>query len=501
MSYNKDKSIAFRSFLAVLLFVGFYILGLGIAAALLYVPFIDIGGGSFHVRADFFCVIGAFIIVISLVPRRNKFEQPGPLLQEAEHPRLFAEIRKVAELTGQVMPKEVYLISQVNAWVSQYGGFLGFKTKRIMGLGLTLLQILDISELRAILAHEFGHYYGGDTKLAPLVYRTRSTIERTLSGLSNHSSMLQKPFQVYGNLFLRVTHSVSRAQEFAADKLAVSIAGSEKFISGLTKIHAASEAFDPYWKNELAPVLSSGFLPPVADGFRMFIKAQKISDGLAEKIQSELENPISNKYDTHPPFKNRIDSVKDIHTIVQDNANNVMAITLMENVQFVEKQLLIFIADKKSVESLKPIEWNEAAEKVYIPYWEAVMQGQTIGLKDITPLDIPKVARDVSSFAEGLKINKNEQISHAALANKVIGSALAFILHNKGWSVETFPGESVYFKHDGLSMDPFNVLTDLSSGKLTEADWDEICRNAGIENINIGRVAVGGFQRDEEFEA
>lgn len=496
------KSIAFRAFLAVILMVGFYLLGLVIAGILLYIPYAEWNyAGRLHIKLAFFCVVGAGTILISLIPRRNKFIQPGPLLNESEHPLLFKELKKVAELTNQEMPKEVYLITEVNAWVSQYGGFWGLGSKRIMGIGLALLQTLDISEFRAVLVHEFGHYHGGDTKLAPWVYKTRGTIERTLQGLGNQSSILQKPFLLYGKLFLKVTHSVSRAQELTADKLAARVAGSDNFISGLTKIHASSLAFDSYWREELAPVLGSGFLPPVADGFNRFIKSHNVARALTETIQKQMESAKSDPYDTHPPLKERIDAVKNIVGNEFESTNHSQAISLVEHIQELEKQLLTFIVDKKRVDNLKPIDWEDTAVQIYIPFWESVIQGQTIGLKDITPVDIPKIANNVTSFTERLKVNKDENIPHEALANKVIGSALAYILYKKGWNVNALPGEPVVLRNGDTTIKPFEVLSEFASGKLQEEEWIELCRNAGINAINIGRVAVGGLQRDEQLES
>jgi Zn-dependent protease with chaperone function len=34
---------------------------------------------------------------------------------------------------------------------------MGFGSRRVMGLGLPLLQALNVSQLEAVLAHEFGH--------------------------------------------------------------------------------------------------------------------------------------------------------------------------------------------------------------------------------------------------------------------------------------------------------------------------------------------------------
>ena len=88
------------------------------------------------------------------------------------------------------MPSEVYLTAEVNAWVMDRGGMMGFGSRRVMGLGLSLLQVLSVSQLRAVVAHEFGHFHGGDTKLGPWIYKTRAAIGRTLEGLAECSSLL-----------------------------------------------------------------------------------------------------------------------------------------------------------------------------------------------------------------------------------------------------------------------------------------------------------------------
>lgn len=181
-------SLAGRALLAVLLFVGFYLLALGIAAGLLYIPYAEVRYTD-HVtaRLDLFCIVAAGTILWSILPRLDRFGAPGPPLTPGEHPRLFRAIEEVAQATGQAMPAEVYAIPDLNAWVSQRGGFMGLGSRRVMGLGLPLMQVLSVDEFRGVLAHEFGHYHGGDTALGPWIYRTRAAIERTLIGMSRHS--------------------------------------------------------------------------------------------------------------------------------------------------------------------------------------------------------------------------------------------------------------------------------------------------------------------------
>src|SRR2546425_7394449 len=172
------------------------------------------------------------------------------------------------------MPTEVYLVADVNAFVTTRGGFMGFGSRRVMGLGLPLLQTLGVRELRAVLAHEFGHYHGGDTKLGPWIYKTRAAIGRTLRQLSGRSSALQKPFAWYGNLFLRITHAISRRQEYTADALAARAEGARPVVHALRVIHGTAGAFDTFWQSEVVPVLSAGFCPALAEGFNQFLSAE-----------------------------------------------------------------------------------------------------------------------------------------------------------------------------------------------------------------------------------
>lgn len=198
---NRGSLVA-RSIVAILLLIGFYALALGIAGGLLWTVYAQFAAGHFIPKLALIAVIIAGVIVWSILPRPDKFEPPGPELSEEEHPRLFELIRDVAKRTDQEMPSEVYLVGDVNAFVMQRGGVMGFFSRRVMGLGLPLLSLLTVSELRGVLAHEFGHYHGGDTKLGPWIYKTRGAIGRTIVSLAESgSTVVRKPFEWYGNFF------------------------------------------------------------------------------------------------------------------------------------------------------------------------------------------------------------------------------------------------------------------------------------------------------------
>lgn len=130
-------------------------------------------------------------ILWSLIPRRDNFQPPGAVLERSRHPRLFAQIDGLAASLDQSVPHEVYLIPDLNAWVAERGGTMGFGGRRVMGIGLPLLAVLSVTQFRAILAHEFGHYYGGGTRLGPFVYNTRNSMIRTIQTLAAPSAFIQ----------------------------------------------------------------------------------------------------------------------------------------------------------------------------------------------------------------------------------------------------------------------------------------------------------------------
>jgi heat shock protein HtpX len=126
-----------------------------------------------------FCVAGGFSVLWSIIPRPDRFEAPGPRLDSSREPELFASLAEVADATAQQMPAEVYLVNDVNAFVTQRGGIMGIGSRRVMGLGLPLMHAVTVQEFKAILAHEFGHYHSGDVALGPWIHKTRAAIGRT----------------------------------------------------------------------------------------------------------------------------------------------------------------------------------------------------------------------------------------------------------------------------------------------------------------------------------
>ena len=181
MSSTPAPSLAGRFAAAIALTIGFYVLALVLSIGLLalaIVPWFTPAPQNIWLSVTALVLGGS--ILIAIFPRRLQFTEPGPRITEADEPRLIGLIAEEAEAVGESVPEAVYLTMEINAAVMQRS-----RTHRVMIVGIPLLQILTERQLRGVIAHEFGHYSGGDTRLGPWIYRTRETIGRTIAQLSD----------------------------------------------------------------------------------------------------------------------------------------------------------------------------------------------------------------------------------------------------------------------------------------------------------------------------
>ena len=466
-----------RAALAVVLMVSFYALALGIAGALLWIPYEAYANEvRLPIKITLICVALAGTIIWAVLPRIDRFVPPGPALSPVDSPQLFEVLNSVASSTEQTMPAHVYLVNDVNAFVTQRGGVMGFGSRRVMGIGLPLMQALTVQEFKAVLAHEFGHYHAGDVSIGPWIYKTRAAIGRTIHQLGEGS--LQKIFIAYGNLFLRVTHAVSRRQEFIADEVAAHAAGAAVMASALRKVHGAAVAFHNYWRGEVSPVLNSGYLPPLAAGFARFVQVESVSSNMATAIQTEEAEGESNPYDTHPPLGERVAALK---ALPQGQWGDTRpAVSLLGDPQRWERRLLATAINEEWARSLKPVGWDNVVGTVYVPMWRQGVKENARVLAGITLTRLP--------FAGGFAANGMFREGDQALLHQihVVNMALSLALLDAGWTVSTSPGEEVVFRRDTHEMRPFAELMGVAMGKLTAEQWAARCVELGIDSVALG---------------
>ena len=481
-----------------------YVVSLCLALACLALPLLliygyGIIGGFGALLLAVFGIVAGITILWSLLPRRDKFEPPGVRIDLSEQRRLAEEVEAIACALGEPMPAEVYLIADANAFVAQRGGFLGVGSRRVMGLGLPLLQVLTLSQFRAVLAHEFAHFYSGDTRLGPWVFKTRSAMVRVINSLGQPSAFLRLLARfgivalahtlvigglvAYWKLFMRITQLISRRQEYRSDELACYIAGSDALIEGLQGINKASAVLGPYWNTVVVPAVNIGYRPQLADGFGRFMNAPAISKAASDYLVLQLASQQTDPFDTHPPLNARIAKALALG-IAAERTDNQPSISLIDNLSNLEKALLGRMAPALANAELKPMEWETAGLEVYLPSWQKHVAEFLHLLTGITVASLPQILKNPRDIAAripdppGMLLTREQRSERAAT---LLRFALTLALLDHGWKLQIQPGHFSVQRGD-LLLEPPVVITKLQSGELSAQDWSTWCANAGIDD-------------------
>ena len=482
--------LAWRALLALALLVGFYVLAITVGLTLLWLAYAQVV--YVHIinpKLLLLTVAAGLIVLWAAIPRREAFVAPGPRIVDDDAPALFSLVADIAHATDQPIPEEVFVVGDVNAFVGQCGGLMGFGGKRIMGIGLPLLQVMTVQELKAILAHEFGHYVSRDVSLGPLIYRTRSAISRVIRQVSG--GFLQKVFAAYGRLFVRVTHAVSRRQEFIADEVSAHIAGAPAAMSALRKAHATAPAFHTYWQQELAPVLGSGYLPPIAQGFAAFLAQERIAAGLELVIREAEASGRTDPFDTHPALKERLAALQTLPA--DDGGDQTPATTLVPNLAGWERRVLGASVNEDWAKGLQPVDWERIVDTVYLPMFRdrvaalaPLLAPFTVGTPPTKRLELARLGQQLRLSVEGIPSAEGR----AALILQLVAQAIVVALTDRGWTARTSPGAEFVLLREGRVLHPATRLAAIASGSASPFDWRRECEIAGVGDVPLVGVAI-----------
>jgi heat shock protein HtpX len=507
------RSVALFALLAITMVVVSYVVIVLLAAACVYLPYLAFTSTEHPPAQLGLLVLGGIVvgatILWSLVPRREKFEAPGLLLEPPAHPRLFAELHSIAAALNEPLPREVYLIGQVNAFVADRGGIIGFGSRRVMGIGLPLLSSLTVSEMRAVLAHEFAHYYSGDTRMGPWVYKTQSAMIRAFRNIGSLGELGRIAALQFMNMvatfilkwyfifFLRVINFVSRKKEYRADELASLVAGAEPLVQGLRKIHGASMAWGPYWNSEVVPVLNQGCKPAIADGFSRFLAAPQIEVQVTKGIEREIAEGKTEPYDTHPPLRDRIAAIEKLDAEPGEK-DAELAISLLEQPESTELQFLELANPNLAKNSLRQVGWDEIGRTVTIPSWKAAVGEYAPMMQGITAGALPEVVKRLPQMGSKIRDPRGMLLTpqqRSQRAGQLLGMALGLALLEKGWELEAQPGN--FYLHRGAQRINVQALMDeLVEGKASPEEWMKTCHELGIADLALALPIESGAASD-----
>lgn len=243
-------------------------------------------------------ILQSVFILLFLFSRHKNTIPYRTVVTEKEQPVLFDFIHKLVKQTKAPLPRKVYLVPDVNAVVFHSPGVAGFfsDSDKNLVIGLGMVNSLNISEFKMVLAHEFGHFSQRSMRLVLHVYTINRIIYNILyenRGWRNAIIWLSNkglPAALLSRLFLmlaaglhflfRQMHELinrqymrlSREMEFNADEVALSICGTDTAISAMRRAEMSNACFQQLLQKVTVWAKQQRFIRNVYEAHSMLIK-------------------------------------------------------------------------------------------------------------------------------------------------------------------------------------------------------------------------------------
>ncbi|MEO0575691.1 MAG: M48 family metallopeptidase [Pseudomonadota bacterium] len=353
-SYKRQAWLAMAGLLA---FIVVYLALTACFAYIAYNNFLRIQSGEtdlFHLLVTGMSALLTVFLLKSLFTKRRSGNPGGVEVTAEEEPALFDFLHQLADEIGAPKPHRVFITPEVNAAVFYDLSLMNlvFPSKKNLIIGLGLVNVLNLGELKAVLAHEFGHFAQGAMAVGRWVYvaqqiiahmvATRDwldTVVRFISRIDIRVAWIgwilaliiwsiRSLMDTLFSVVIIAERALSREMEFNADLVAVSVTGSDALVNALHKLQAADEA----WQTTLDVMgQEAGNGKRIGDLFDAQLEAvttiRRVLDddtyGVApepgdtqaseHRVFSEQTAMPPQMWSTHPANRDREDNAKDVY--------------------------------------------------------------------------------------------------------------------------------------------------------------------------------------------
>jgi len=273
-----------------------------------------------------------------------------------KEPKLNSFIIDICKTLGTNPPDAVILLAEPNFFVQK--GKLkvlnGVVEKKIVAIGLPLLNVLSLNELRAILVHEFAHFTGNDTVYSsfvlPVYVGTQETINQLRAEIKlksvNIQSMIINFFikipmylplailYIYLKLFQLLDMKLSRMREKRADVIAALVCGSQTFSNSLKKVVRISRSFLSISHDQIIDLLKDDKV--YINYYGVFRNSLTQIWDSSLKFESEALSEKNKYFCSHPTLKTRLEYLPNVSESYSDKQ---IATSLVANLDEYEKIL------------------------------------------------------------------------------------------------------------------------------------------------------------------
>lgn len=332
---KKSWSWKFYFFLSVLLslpFITFQLifwlgLGSGIVLSIL-------SGSKSLVFMMGLVTVSVVLYQVLVIRDENKFK--GIVLTPQSTPLFFREIEGVAEKINIQLPAKtkVVLILEANASMAEKFEWRRLKFEPVLTLGLLTLFAVNISELRAIIAHELAHLQNRDNLFLHLIRHALQTLDgmlksRLFANFWIPGIILEFLIWKYLQLLTWTSYRAIRRQEYMADKTAALTYGKTNTLHALIMISAIGLKYREY-----LPLMVQNIRNKLDqhDFYTQFVNQwEALTPKLREGVFARAMLERYRTYATHPTYRDRRNALATMENTVTIEQNDQSALTLIDN--------------------------------------------------------------------------------------------------------------------------------------------------------------------------
>jgi len=436
---------------------------------------------------------------------------------KTDQPQLFDFIHQLTTEAGAPFPKHIYLTPEVNASVFFDSSFwsMFFPVKKNLNIGLALVNTLNQSEFRAVLAHEFGHFSQRSMRFGSYVYSLNKVIYNVLYQNKGYDKMLNawsrwhnvlrltailnvkivKCIQyVLKKMYVNINKNhmaLSREMEFHADVMAAYYTGANNMASALRRLDAGGNSYSTllgFLNNKLTEgYCATNIYPMQLIVLKRFAVEHhlKIDDNDLPVINTDiaaLKNSrviIQDQWSSHPTTNDRIENVNKLDIIAEPI--NKPAWLLFKDITHLQehftKQLYASVNNYKDLKIIDTDTFNKSFEDeikatTYNKTYKGFYDARLITAFDIDDAITNKKAVPHTTFADLFSI-VNCNLPKAITGMQSDIQLLDAINNNTTDEINTFDFEGIkYQRYDAEKIK--NIISEqLKTAQQQLADLDE----------------------------
>ena len=312
-------------------------------------------------------------------------------------------------------------------------------------VGLPVLALCTPAELEALATRAFALRIEPISPLHLWIARIHRGAGDRLAWLNRRQS--QSAFNVALALLESVTRpGVLRLAQFA-DEYTRSRIG-RLFDSTMAKMGVIQTNWGVFVRRQLEPVLALGGLPPISAGFEEFVRRTR-PDAIS------MEEPCYRS---------------------------------VEGMWANERKLCAALLRPELTASLRLVAWEDAVDTLAPDFWWKQTQPAQAQLEGKNVSDLPGLMVDWNRMCIAFLGDDARNLMPDTRFDRVVwllGAVLARALTAAGWRAGSADLQDTACRKDGRAVDPFALVRQLARRKVSEAQFAQLCSEAGIGDVAL----------------